>query len=59
MDFGAASLNVRSNLLPVTGVRKRAVFANKGGTTVTRPFTRRIEVTFFMEKLERGVERDG
>jgi len=51
MDFGAASLNVRSNLLPVTGVRKRAIFANEGGTTVTRPFYRRIGVTFFMEKI--------
>ncbi|OXS76858.1 tryptophan synthase subunit beta [Lysinibacillus sp. KCTC 33748] len=57
MDFGAASSNVRTKLLPVIGVRKRAVFANEGGTTVTRPFYRRIVVAFFMEKLDRGVER--
>lgn len=57
MDFGAASSNVRPNSLPVTGVRERAIFANEGGTTVTRPFYRRIEVTFFMEKLDRGVEK--
>jgi len=40
MDFGAASSNVRTKLLPVIGVQKRAIFANEGGTTVTRPFYR-------------------
>lgn len=58
MGFGAASSNVRTKLLPVTGVRKRAIYANEGGTTVTRPFYRRIVVAFFYGKIRKEESRE-
>ncbi|EWH34917.1 tryptophan synthase subunit beta [Lysinibacillus sphaericus CBAM5] len=50
MDFRAALLQCKADWLPVIGVRKRASIANKGGTTVTRPFYRGLEWLFFMKK---------
>ncbi|EAZ86192.1 tryptophan synthase subunit beta [Lysinibacillus fusiformis] len=50
MDFRAALIQCKADLLPVIGVRKRASIANKGGTTVTRPFYRGLEWLFFMKK---------
>lgn len=51
MDFRAALIQCKADLLPVIGVRKRASIANKGGTTVTRPFYRGLEWLFFYEKM--------
>ncbi|KAB0441359.1 tryptophan synthase subunit beta [Lysinibacillus fusiformis] len=39
-------IQCKADLLPVIGVRKRAYIANKGGTTVTRPFHEGMECLF-------------
>jgi len=39
-------IKCKADLLPVTGAGKRAKIANKGGTTVTRPFYKGLEWLF-------------